>query len=136
MSEMPERKVLKKVLAKLKSKTLSSNEMRKQQATLAIKEMDIAMQELSKRIKKGPDVLNLWLMNLFQIIKSLVEKLVLTSDTASSDMESYIDALERYSINLDKTLWDAIEQAKKEAEEQIKKQEELMKKKSPESYRI
>jgi hypothetical protein len=47
-------------------------------------------------------------------------------------MKLYIDSLEKYSTELDKTLSDIFEQAKKQAEEQIKQQEELTKKGSTE----
>lgn len=66
----------------------------------------------------------------------LVDVLTNCSTTTLEDLKLYIDALEDYSSELDKTLTDIFEQAKKLAEEQQKKQEELRKRKAPESYRV
>lgn len=48
------------------------------------------------------------------------------------DLGIYIESLESYSTELDKTLSDIFEQATKQAEENMKQQEELMKKGSTE----
>jgi len=66
---------------------------------------------------------------------------LLTEDFAKSvhrnaeNMKFYIEALEEYSTELDGTLTDIFERARKDAEEQIEQQEELRKRTSPESYR-
>ena len=131
MSEIPERKVLKEVLSNLKSKSLSSNMVHKQQITLTRGEINTAIEWIMKKTKGKADFVSFGLMSLLQRVQLLTEKLVLISNTAISDMESYIDALERYSTNLDNTLTKIFEQARKVAEEQIKQQEELMKRKPP-----
>ena len=76
------------------------------------------------------------LAGIFAIAEKEVQTLIRNADGVIEDMKLYIEALEKYCAELDKTLWEAIEQAKKEAEEQIKQQEELMKRKAPESYRV
>jgi len=50
------------------------------------------------------------------------------------NVKFYVEALEEYSTELDGTLTDIFERARKEAEEQIKRQKELGKRASPESY--
>lgn len=52
----------------------------------------------------------------------------------NENVQFYIDALEEYSAELDGTLTEIFERARKDAEEQIKQQEELRKRTSPESY--
>ena len=64
----------------------------------------------------------------------LIDMLETCSTTTLEDFKLYIDALEQYSSELDKTLADIFEQAKIMAEEQQKQREEIMKRKSPESY--
>lgn len=66
----------------------------------------------------------------------LVDILTNCSTTTLEDFKLYIDALEQYSSELDKTLTDIFGQARKLAEEQQKKQKELRKRKAPESYRV
>lgn len=137
MSEMPERKVLKEVLANLKSKSLGSNEERKMNVASIMKELYDAMQLLTEQIEKDPtDPMKLLRMNIMQRVQLLIDKVISSSDNAMKDMEIYIDALERYSTNLDETLAKIFEQARRMAEKQIKQQEEKMKRKSPESYRV
>ena len=71
---------------------------------------------------------------LLTLIQQIFDYLISDYNALLEDTDLYIESLETYGKELDKTLWMGIEQAKKEAEEQIKKQEEIMKRKSPESY--
>lgn len=62
------------------------------------------------------------------MIYERVEAYVRDVNGVMEDMKMYIEILEHYCAELDKTLWDAIERAKEQAEEEIKKQAELAKK--------
>ncbi len=50
------------------------------------------------------------------------------------NVKFYIEALEEYSTELDGTLTDIFERARKDAEEQIKQQDEMRKRTTPDSY--
>ena len=131
MSELPERKVLKEILLKLKTKTITSQE----RYNLAAKEVNSIFKGVSERaIKRGGPLPPKEELILLTTLDDAVKMFIINTYGVLEDIRLYIEALEHYCAELDKTLWDAIEQAKKEAEEQIKKQEELMKRKSPESY--
>lgn len=131
MSKLSERKVLKKVLANLKSKSISSNTIRKEIVTTTLKDINSAWVELGKETWKKNPTLKLGLTALIQHVELLIEKLVSRSEMAVNDMEIYVDALERYSTNLDSTLTKIFQRAIKKAEEEIKRQRELMKRKPP-----
>jgi len=129
MSEIPERKVLKDILLKLKTKTITSEE---RHGKLAITTRN-AFRGYSNAIRKivedkSKTINKRGLLGAFGMIEEQVQALISDADALREDMKLYIEALEKYCAELDKTLWDAIEQTRKEAEEQIKQQEKLMKK--------
>ena len=133
MSEIPERKVLKNILSKLKSRTVTCERRFRQSLLSDTKLFDTILKDLEKLSEKGSEVLEP-AYRLVSILHNVFIRFSLEALSLLEEYELYIESLESYSAELDKTLWDAIEQAKKEAEEQIKKQEEIMKRKSPETY--
>ena len=133
MSESPERKTLKEVLANLKSKSLSSKGICKQHIAFVLESINETMKMIDEQLEKKPTPRNVTFMRLMKTIQTLLNDVISSSNTTISDMEIYIDALERYSANLDSTLNEIFEQARKHAEEEIKKQEELMKREPPKS---
>ena len=138
MSETPEKKVLREMLAELKAKTIGSEE-RFNQSRLDLYNKVIGtwkrLTELLEKKKIGKEV-GIYLGLILRELHAFVDMSFLYSDTALEDFKIYLSALERYSSELDKTLTSIFERAQKIAEEQRKKQEELMKRKAPESYRV
>ena len=135
MSEMPERKVLKNILSKLKAKTVISERRFKNSLEHNDKLFDTILKDVEKTSEKGSEV-HKPIYQLVSRLADLFSNFSLEALGLIEEYELYIESLESYSTALDKTLWSAIEQAKKEAEEKIKQQKELMKRKSPESYRV
>lgn len=133
MSEIPERKVLKNILSKLKSKTVISERRFKNSLEHNDKLFDTILKDVEKTSEKGSEV-HKPIYQLVSRLADLFSNFSLEALGLIEEYELYIESLESYSTALDKTLWSAIEQARKEAEEQIKKQEGIMKRKSPESY--
>ena len=133
MSESPERKTLKEVLANLKSKSLSSKGICKKHIAFVLESINETMKMIDEQLEKKPTPRNVTFMRLMKTIQTLLNDVISSSNTTISDMEIYIDALERYSVNLDNTLTEIFEQARKQAEEEIKKQEVLMKREPPKS---
>ena len=137
MSEMPERKVLKNILLKLKKKTITSEDRHRQFSSSIRSAFKVYTKETLKIAKDWKRTIDKkGLAGIFAVAEEEVKSLIRNADGVIEDMKLYIEALENYCAELDKTLWEAIEQAKKEAEEQIKQQKELMKRKAPESYRV
>lgn len=135
MSEMPERKVLKDILVKLKAKAITSmkNYLELAKSTQEIFAFNLKEAREYSNERAG-DQAAFGIFTMSSILDSQVHSLIRYSISLLDDMQLYMESLEKYSGELDKTLWDAIEQAKKKAEEQMKEQEEIMKRKSPESY--
>jgi len=133
MAEVPERRVLKDILAKLKAKTISEEKYFQQQTqsilNLFTKSHEQAL--LWKKERKNSISVDSHLNTVYTLFEQLSD-LIRGSTDVLEDMKLYIDSLEKYSSELDKTLSDIFEQAKKQAEEQIKQQEELTKKGSTE----
>lgn len=129
MSELPERKVLKDILLRLKTKTITSEERHKKLASSVSDTFEgyvgnawnIAKDKNKEFDRKGT-------VAIFRLMSEQLGLLIRDSDGLSEDMKLYIEALENYCAELDKTLWTAIEQAKQQAEGQIKQQEERIKK--------
>lgn len=142
MSEMPERKVLKEILLRLKARTLTAESQYRTASSSFLKIYEEAHERFVEDTKVEQDdppeivQLKLKLQDVLRIIYERFYGLFSLSINMCDDLKLYIDSLETYSTELDKTLTDIFEQAKKAAEEQIKQQEEIMKRKSPESYRI
>lgn len=136
MAELPERKVLKEILAKLKTKTLSSQETVSKSVTSMIR-LTEAIDEMTEGEFKDTKVKEMVIVmrRTINILKISVFDLVNTFFSTLDDMNLYTESLEKYSGELDKTLNEIFEQARKQAEEQIKKQRELMKRRD-ESYTV
>jgi hypothetical protein len=128
LSELPERKVLKETLAKLKSKSHASfllynwtikafNENLKKQ----LDEMRNSMALLNEEEKRKVGLLLL----LIGVIANEFNQVILQSIDTIDDFSTYTDVLERYSTELDNTLIKIFEEANKLAEEQVKKKKEL-----------
>lgn len=133
MAELPERKVLKEILAKLKAKTISEEDHFNNQMhntwNLFIRSDDQALKLVEER--KGNISVESH-KNVVHILLEQVGDLIHDSIHILEDMKLYIDSLEKYSTELDKTLSEIFEQARKQAEEQIKQQAEFVKKGSTE----
>lgn len=138
MSDLPERSILKEILKKLKAKTLTSETRLINSNTDVYNKIADVWKEFKELIDErqiGTDAYQRIALVLREL-HLLVDILTNYSTTTLEDFSLYTDALEQYSSELDKTLTDIFEQAKKLAEEQQKKQEELRKRKAPESYRV
>jgi len=133
MSEIPERRVLKGILAKLKTKTISEEKYFQNQTQSTLGFLAKSHQQALQWKKERKN--NISVDSHLNIVYTHVEQvgdLIHASIEVLEDMKLYIDSLEKYSTELDKTLSDIFEQAKKQAEEQIKQQEEFVKKGSTE----
>jgi LPS O-antigen subunit length determinant protein (WzzB/FepE family) len=134
MAELPERKVLKEVLSDLKAKTLRSKSNAEKSTKdlleflTKIKGKAYEIHERDKEMTGEESPAKLVFTYVDNIENSVVD-LIKEYLNALEDVFMYVKWLENYSIELDKTLYDAIETGKKMAEEQIKEQSELMKKK-------
>lgn len=134
MAELPERRVLKEVLSDLKAKTLKSQNRAANSASNLLTLMDKINNTIGEyaQIQKGTanekaaDAIHTGVMNMISWVIDVLQEY----SSASDDMNIYVRSLEKYSIELDKTLYDAIEEGKKKGEEQIKEQNELMKRKT------
>lgn len=134
MTEMPEKKVLKDLLTKLKSKTLTSaDEFRKTEGKLAepVRTYRDQLVEVSKleAAKKVPDLLEVihGLIRFMDFLDIQIKDYANIVHRNYDDSTIYIEALEKYSTELDNTLTSIFEHANKQAEEQIRQQEELSK---------
>lgn len=138
-TEFPERKVLKDLLTKLKSHTIASEEeLRKEEERFMkrFEESHEKLKALAKKCETTPNVKDT--VDAFSEV--IIRMDLLTEDFAKSvhrndeNVKFYIEALEEYSTELDGTLTDIFERARKDAEEQIKQQEKLRKRTTPDSY--
>lgn len=131
MSETPERKVLKEMLGKLKAKTIKSDQ-RHQESLLGLDtakgEVYEALIKLLESKRLDVDVAG-YLGFMVRRLYSAIDTSLAYSTMVREDFKLYIDTLERYSTELDKTLIGIFERAIKMAEEELKKQEELRKRK-------
>ena len=135
MSEIPERKVLKEMLAKLKSKAINSEKFYQVFVVGIISRFENLLQDLGKAYKENPDSeLGFKIIALIRSLRDNIYWMMTTFANALEDKKIYLESLESYSKELDDTLSDIFKQAEKMAEEQRKQQEEIMKRKSPESY--
>lgn len=124
---------MKDVLSKLKAKTVSSQ---KRYADLAKSNLARLLGILAKVQSFAQENTNDELMSLYantlkellEMIKTDVYMIVDESLNALLDYKLYTESLEDYFSEIDKAVKEAIEQGKKEGEEQIKQQEELSKK--------
>jgi hypothetical protein len=133
MAELPERKLLKEVLTDLKAKTIRSKSSVEQSIKVltdylsAVKQKTYEIHEAQKA--QIPDGSAKLVYEYTVEIENRVTDLMKEYLRASDDDSTYIKWLEKYSTDLDKTLYGAIEAGTKKAEEQIKEQNELMSKK-------
>lgn len=137
MSETPERKVLKEMLMKLKTKVIDSQKtffgFSIAMSTTMNENFNKSLESVMKMPEGEAKTTSLLILTLFHTWNQNLNLLNTTISALIGDMNLYIETLERYSTELDSTLTDIFEKAKKIAEEQRKRQEEL-KKKEP-SYR-
>jgi len=135
MSELPEKKVLKEMLEKLKAKVIGSQNTFLGLSISTSTSMTESLQETLKNVVKMPEgkekTFGYLILSMFNTWNQNFNLLNITVGALLSDMNLYIETLERYSMELDSTLTTIFEGAKKMAEEQQKKQEELKKKKPP-----
>lgn len=139
LSELPEKKVLKKLITKLKSLTITSEEeLKKEEVNFnnLFKETYAKAKQVAEEKKDKPEM-----KEIIEEVGNVILFLRLFSDNFPrsvhrhcENIKLYIEALEQYSIALDKTLTDLFEQARKQAEEEIKQQQELSKRTSPDAY--
>lgn len=129
MSELPERKVLKDILPKLKLKAMNSDNRFEQSATNTMSSLVKDINDLKQQIeisKSGKErTISVLFLALANSMYSTINMLIMTARTVVEDSKIYIDSLEKYSSELDKAFWGDIE---KKIEEERKKQEQRMKK--------
>lgn len=129
MSKTPERKVLKETIAKLKAKNIASYNF--YLATVKVFQDSIEslvkqLQAASSQLEKGDQQKIDAVIVLLSVMGKDGTHLVTSSLNAINDLKLYVDILENYSTELDSTLADIFEKAKKYAEEKTKEQKELM----------
>ncbi len=142
MSELPEKKVLKDLLTNLKKKTITYNdELKKTEETLGEPVQRYRAQLLKAvegdDLKTSPAVVQT-LYGLIRFMDTIELHIKNYSNLVRRNCDEtalYIEALEKYSTELDNTLTSIFEQATKQAEEQIKQQEETSKKDTSSAYR-
>ncbi len=96
---------------------------------------DDVLEQTEDFSEKKLDAISQRWLNAIEILHGEFHRLVKDAVNCIEDLNIYIESLEKYSSELDKTLWDIIKQAEKTAEEEIKKKQELLKK-TPQTYRI
>jgi len=127
MAEVPDRKVLKDVLARLKARTMSSISDYRGAITDALKFGDDRIKDLKEfESKQGISSIS---VPILMVIEGKFLDVIKESGDLIDDMKLYIEALENYSSVLDQAFWGGIEeQAKRLVEERNEQQEELRKK--------
>lgn len=139
MEELPDKRVLKDLLAKLKSHTIASEEELRKEEERFIKRFEESHEKLKLLAKKcetepnPKDAVDAFSEVIYRM-DLLAEDFAKSVHRNTENVQFYIGALEEYSAELDGTLTEIFERARKDAEEQIKQQEELRKRTSPESY--
>lgn len=139
MSQLPEKKVLKDLLAKLKSHTISSEEDLKKEEerfTKRFEESHTRLKNVARKCENNPEAKEATeaFSEIMLLMDVLVEDFGKSVHRNNENVRFYIDALEEYSTELDGTLTEIFDRARKEAEDQIRQQEELRKRTSPDSY--
>lgn len=136
MLKAPEKKILKEMLVKLKTKVINSQKMFFGFSLTMSTSMNETLKESLESLKKMPEGKDktqfLLMLNVLNNINQNLNLLITSISSLIGDMNLYIETLERYSTELDNTLTDIFEEARKIAEEQRKQQ--ALKKKEP-SYR-
>lgn len=130
MSEIPEKKVLKEVLKKLKARTINSEKELIDSFTNLYSQIAEVWKTLSDTLEEeisGKEIAKLLGFDVRGVHLG-IEMLLSCSRRTLEDFKMYTGSLEQYSSELDKTLNDIFEQAEKMAEEQQKQLEELKKK--------
>jgi hypothetical protein len=129
MSKTPERDVLKETIAKLKAKNIASYnfylatvKVFQDSIESLVKQLQEASSQLETRDQQKIDAV----IMLLSVMEKDGTHLVTSSLNAINDLKLYVDILENYSTELDSTLADIFEKAKKYAKEKTKEQKELM----------
>jgi hypothetical protein len=130
LSELPEKKVLKIALTKLKANAITANDT----YNIRIRLLTDFLMGMIKRIEDIPKpseqdqqrmgVVIILLSNIGQQITELVKDSLATIN----DWKTYTEVLENYSAELDGTLTKIFEDAIKQSDDQIEKQKELTQK--------
>jgi len=135
--ELPERKVLKEILAKLKAKDISSEENYKISCAYTVSSLQSLLQIFLKYLKENPNAPDYPLAERMAVVLKTLNDNVLSTISMSiralDDKRVYTESLERYSSELDITLEEIFKQAEEKAKEQIKEMEKIREKKPPES---
>lgn len=126
------------MLVKLKSKAINSEEFYKVFAVTTVSRFENLLQDIGKAYKENPDSqLGFPIVALIASLRDNIYSMLNAFKNALEDKKIYLESLESYSKELDNTLYDIFDRAKKRAEEQYKKQleqQEELRKKEP-SYR-
>jgi hypothetical protein len=138
MADIPDRKVLKDVLALLKARSLASEERYNRIYQLV---MDYALKTSNEAVKKFDDSNQpldaTYVATALSYVIDFFRQAHGWSLQLVDDLKLYIESLETRSSELDSAFWSGIEEQakriveekKKEQEEQIKQQEEQLKRK-------
>jgi low affinity Fe/Cu permease len=138
MAEVPDRKVLKDVLALLKAKSLASEEYYNRVYQLVLDHALTTMNDMVKKFNDSNQPLDAtYVATAVSIMIGFFQQVHGWSIDLVDDLKLYIESLETRSSELDNAFWSGIEeQAKrlveekrKGQEEDIKQQEELLKRK-------
>jgi hypothetical protein len=128
LSELPERKVLKNTLMKLKSNVIRADETYDGQIKGFNEVIFHTMQGLNNIKASGADAQAVGgMIILVGTIAQAVQQLVKQSLETINHWRTYTEVLENYSAELDSTLTKIFEDAVKQSEEQSEKQKELFK---------
>jgi len=130
--EAPERKVLKEMLLKLKTKTITSQAMFAGLSLSMSTSLTEGLKNALEGVLKMPDSEAkkgaLLMLVVFQTWNQNLNLLNVSIANLVGDMNLYIETLEKYSTEIDNTFTSIVEKARKMAEEQQKQQEEQRKK--------
>ncbi len=139
MTEFTEHKVLKDLLTKLKSHAIASEEDLKKEQERFIKRFEEShnrLRTVAGQCENNPQAKQVFdtFSEIILLMDVLAEDFTKSVHRNDENQRFYIEALEEYSAELDGTLTDIFERARKEADEQIKQQDELRKRTSPDYY--
>jgi len=123
MSEIPDRKVLKDVLARLKANILKVESGYREAVFRSYQDSQdllIKIQELEKKYPAAYPSFSV----LVAVVSRNYSDLNAQSLGVIDDLKLYIESLEKYSAELDQAFWGSIEKQAQQIIEQQKKQEE------------
>ncbi len=128
MSELPEKKVLKNTLMKLKANVLTATEAYNEEIKRFNELMSYTVKGLQGLETSGVEKQRVGaVVVMLAIIGQHVEQVVKGSLETINDWRTYTEVLENYSAELDNTLTKIFEDAIKQSLEEVEKQKELFK---------